>query len=72
MDRRKTNVEPLFDLVAKVLGTDGLQKQLPLQGLTNVRACLSLGVFSVQIAMIVNCIWGLPLRTISVMQAVFS
>jgi hypothetical protein len=72
LDRRKTNVEPLFDLVAKVLGTDGPQKQLSVQGLRNVRTCLSLGLFSVQIAMIVNCIWGLPLRTISVMQAVFT
>jgi hypothetical protein len=72
LDRRKTNVEPLFDLVAKVLGADGPQKQLSVQGHRNVRTCLSLAVFSVQIAFLVNCIWGLPLRTISVMHAVFA
>lgn len=72
LDRRKTNVEPLFDLIAKVLGADGLQKQLPVQGLDNTRTCLSLAVLSVQIAMIVNCIWDVPFRTISLMSAVFS
>ena len=70
--KRKTSVEPLFDLVAKVLGTTARQKQLPLQGLKNVRTCLSLAVFSIQIAMIMNSIWGMPLRSISLMQAVFS
>jgi len=38
----------------KVLGTTQNQKQLPLQGLANVRTFLSLGVLDVQIAMIVN------------------
>jgi len=72
LDHRKTNVEPLFDLVSKVLGTNGTQKQLPVQGLRNVRACLCLAVFSVQIAMIVNCIWGVPFRTISLMATAFT
>jgi hypothetical protein len=34
---RRTAIEPIFDLVAKVLGTTGRQKQLPVQGLANVR-----------------------------------
>lgn len=72
LDRRKTSVEPLFDLVANVLGADGPQKQLSVQGLRNVRTCLTLAVLSVQIAMIVNCIWGVPFRTISLMSAVFT
>ena len=70
--RRQTTVEPLFDLIAKVLGTEGNQKQLPVQGLRNVRTCLALGALSVQIAMIVNSIWGLPLRNISMMAAAFT
>jgi hypothetical protein len=63
--QRRTTVEPLFDLVAKVIGATNNQKQLPLQGLANVRTCLALATFSVQIAMIANSIWGLPLRAIS-------
>jgi len=67
--KRRTSVEPLFDLVAKVLGTTARQKQLPVQGIKNVRTCLALAILTVQIAMIVNSIWGLPLRNVSVMTA---
>jgi hypothetical protein len=70
--RRGTSVEPLFDLVAKVLGTNGQHKQLPMQRQTNVQTCLALATLSVQISMIVNSIWGLPPRNISVMAAAFS
>jgi hypothetical protein len=55
-----------------VLGTTQNQKQLPLQGLANVRTFLSLEVLAVQIAMIVNNVWGLPLRQISHFLTVFS
>jgi len=70
--RRRTSVEPLFDLVAKVLGTTGKHKQLPVQRLANVRTCLALATLSVQIAMIVNNLWGLPPRNISVMTSAFT
>lgn len=70
--RRRTAVEPLFDLVAKVLGTTGKHKQLPVQRQANVRTCLALATLSVQIAMLVNSIWGLPLRNISVMTSAFT
>ncbi len=63
--RRRTTVEPLFDLVAKVIGATDNQKQLPLQFLANVRTCLALATFTVQIAMMANSIWDLPLRSIS-------
>jgi hypothetical protein len=69
---RKTAIEPVFDLFSKVLGTTQNQKQLPLQGLANVRTFLSLEVLAVQIAMIVNNVWGLPLRQISHFLTVFS
>jgi hypothetical protein len=72
LKKRGTTVEPLFDLIAKMLDTTGKQKQLAVQGLRNVRSCLSLATFSVQIAMIVNSIWGLSLRNISEMSASFS
>ena len=69
---RKTAVEPFFDLISKVLDTTDNHKQLPIKGLANVRTFLTLGVLTVQIAMIANSIWGLPLREISHMAAVFT
>jgi len=70
--RRGTSVEPLFDLVAKVLGTNGQHKQLPVQRQANVQTCLALATLSVQISMIINSIWGLPPRNISEMAAAFT
>jgi len=70
--KRKTSVEPLFDLIAKVIGTSTRQKELPIQKLVNVRTVLALGTLTVQIAMIMNSILGLPLREISAIKAAFS
>lgn len=72
LKKRRTTVEPLFDLIAKVLGTTGRHKQLPVQHLDNVRTCLALATLSVQIAMLVNNIWGLPVRNVSDIAAAFS
>jgi len=69
---RRTAIEPMFDLVAKVLGTTAQQKQLPLQKLANVRSCLALATLTIQVAMIMNSIWNLPLRNISTMAAAFT
>jgi hypothetical protein len=70
--RRRTAIEPVFDLIAYVLGTQAKQKQLPIQKLANVRTCLALATLTVQVAMIANSIWGLPLRNISMMAAAFT
>jgi len=72
LSARKTAIEPFFDLVSKVLGIGDNHKQLPIKGLANVRSLLSLAVLTVQIAMIANSIWGLPLHNISHMAAVFT
>ena len=69
---RRTAIEPVFDLIAQVLGTQAKQKQLPVQKLSNVRTCLALATFTVQVAMIANSLWGLPLRNISTMAAAFT
>jgi hypothetical protein len=69
--KRRTSVEPLFDLIAKVIGTTAKQKQLPVQRIENVRSCLALATLSVQISMIANSIWGLPHRNISEMASAF-
>ncbi len=71
LSKRRSSVEPLFDLIAKVIGTTPQQKQLPVKGFFNVRCCLAIGVLSVQVAMIANAIWKLPARNISHMAAVF-
>jgi hypothetical protein len=72
LSRRRTSVEPLFDLIAYVLGCEGENKQLPVQRLTNVTTCLSLATLTVQVAMIMNSIWQMPFRNVSHMRAVFA
>jgi Transposase DDE domain len=72
LQSRRTAIEPLFDLVAKALGTTGRQKQLPIQRLDNVRTCLALATLTVQVAMIANSIWALPLRNISTIATAFT
>lgn len=71
LSKRRSSIEPLFDLIAKVIGATNQHKQLPVSRLSNVRCCLAIGVLSVQIAMMVNSIWNLPCRNISHMAAVF-
>lgn len=70
--RRRTSIEPAFDLLAQLIGTTAQQKQLPVKGLANVRSCLAIATLSLQVAMIVNSIWGLPLRNISTIIAAFT
>ena len=55
--QRKTAIEPVFDLLTKLLGLTGKQKQLTLQALATVRTFLGLAVLSLQIAMLANNIW---------------
>lgn len=69
LQSRRTAIEPIFDLVAKALGNSGGQKPLPVQRLDNVRSCLAVATLTVQVAMIANSIWDLPLRNISTMAA---
>lgn len=70
--RRRTAIEPVFDLIAKLLGTVGKQKQLFQQGIANVRSHLALATLSLQIAMITNSVWHLPFRTISCIKGAFA
>jgi hypothetical protein len=69
---RKTTIEPIFDLIGKLLGVTGKQKQLALQRLPNVGTCIGLAVLSLQVAMIANSVWGLPFRSISTMKGAFA
>jgi len=69
---RRTAIEPVFDLIAQLIGAMDNHKQLPFQGLANVRTCLALAVLTLQVAMIANSIWGLPLRNIATMTMAFT
>lgn len=72
LQARRTAIEPLFDLLRHVLGTKGRQKQLPVAGLPGVDTFLSLGVLAVQVAMLVNSVWGYAFREVSHILAAFS
>lgn len=69
---RQTAIEPFFDLLAQVVGATDNHKQLPIQRLVNVRTCLALGILIIQVAMIANSIWDLPLRSISHIGVAFT
>ena len=62
---RRTAIEPIFDLIAKLIGATDNHKQLAIQGVQNVRTHLALAAFALQVAMIANSIWEMPLRNIS-------
>lgn len=72
LQRHRTSIEPAFNLMAQIIGTTSRQKQLPAKGLANVRSCLAIATLSLQLAMIVNSIWGQPLRNISTISAAFA
>jgi hypothetical protein len=72
LKKRRTAIEPIFALIAQLLGTSGKQKQIFRQGIDNVRTHLGLGVLSLQIAMIANQIWAMPFRTISHIKGAFA
>jgi len=72
LQSRRTALEPIFDLVAKAVGTTGRQKPLPIQRLSNVRTCLALATLTVQVAMVANSIWDVPLRNISTIASAFT
>jgi hypothetical protein len=72
LQSRRTAIEPIFALLAKTCGPTGRQKPLPIQRLANVRTCLALATLTVQVAMIANSIWYLPLRNISTIASAFT
>jgi Transposase DDE domain len=69
---RRTAIEPLFELLRHVLGTKGHQQQVPVAGVPCVGTFLSLGVLAVQMAMLVNNMWGYDFREVSHILAAFS
>jgi len=68
---RKAIIEPLFDLISRLLDTTANHKQLPIKGKENVRSFLGLGVMLTQLALLMNSIYGLPFHNISHMLTMF-
>ena len=69
--QRKTAIEPVFGVLLELGATDANQKQLPVNRLDNVRPFLLLTVILLQLTMLVNSIWHLPFRNVSLMMASF-
>ena len=69
--RRKVAIEPIFALLKMILATDNNHKQLPVSGKANVSTFLALGIVALQMAMVINSIWGLPLRKVTHIITVF-
>ena len=68
---RKIAIEPVFDLLSKLLSITGAHKPLPMRGLPYVATFLGLGILVLQLAMLMNHRWGLPTRNITHMKTVF-
>ena len=68
---RRTAIEPIFDLIAKLIDATDNHKQIAYKHLENVRTYLALAVFTLQLAMIMNSVWGLPIRAIAHIKAVW-
>ena len=69
--QRKTAIEPVFGVLLELGATNANQKQLPISRLDNVRPFLLITVILLQLAMLVNSIWHLPFRNVSLMIAAF-
>jgi hypothetical protein len=69
---RRTAIEPVFDLIAKLIEATDNHKQIAIQGLQNVRTYLALAVFTLQLAMIGNSIWAMPIRAIAHIKTAFT
>ena len=68
---RKTAIEPVFDLLSKLLSLTGSHKPLPLRGLAYVSTFLGMGILLLQLAMLMNVRWGLPTRNITHIKTAF-
>ena len=71
LKNRKAIIEPMFDLISRLLDTTDNHKQLPLKGKRNVKSFLAYGVMLTQLALLMNSIYGLPFHNISHLLTVF-
>ena len=68
---RKIAIEPVFDLLSKLLSITGKHKPLPVRGLAYVSTFLGIGILLLQVAMLMNVRYGIPIRNISYIKTCF-
>ena len=68
---RKTAIEPVFDLLSKLLSVTGIHKPLPMRGLAYVSTFLGLGILLLQLSMLINVRCGIPTRNVSHIKTCF-
>ena len=68
---RKVAIEPVFDLLSRLLSITGAHKPLPLRGLAYVSTFLGIGILLLQLAMLMNVRCGLPTRNVTHIKTVF-
>ena len=68
---RKTAIEPVFDLLSKLLSITGTHKPLPVRGLAYVSTFLGIGILLLQVAMLMNVRCGIPTRNVSYIKTCF-
>lgn len=68
---RKTAIEPVFDLLSKLLSITGAHKPLPMRGLPYVATFLGFGSLVLQLTMLMNHRSGLPTRNITYIKTAF-
>ena len=68
---RKTAIEPVFDLLGKLLSITGAHKPLPIRRMPYVSTFLGIGILLLQLAMLMNVRCGLPTRNITHIKTVF-
>ena len=70
-ETRKIAIEPVFDLLSKLLSLTGQHKPLPVRGLAYVSTFLGLGILLLQIAMLMNVRCQIPTRNVSYIKTCF-
>ena len=68
---RKVAIEPVFDLLSKLLSITGAHKPLPLRGLAYVSTFLGIGILVLQLSMLINARCGLPTRNVTHIKTAF-
>ena len=68
---RKVAIEPVFDLLSRLLSITGAHKPLPIRGLAYVSTFLGIGIVLLQLSMLMNVRCGLPTRNVTYIKTVF-
>ncbi len=68
---RKVAIEPVFDLLSKLLSITGAHKPLRIRGLAYVSTFLGIGTVLLQLAMLMNVRCELPTRNVTHIKTVF-